>query len=211
MKWLGPCNGVDWAIRKCSVQSGMSITSTVAFMDVRAKMFYLIYFLQISLRKDNELLVSEVKKMGVMDFISEINYYDDSLMGKSLCTRYNYFKQSFWFVIRLFRETTWKLRVAVYKQFKGRSTCTNMSLFPVLFLILYWKLLPCYLYRDTFCLYRLEPRFIPREILQHITYIEASNVLAHCLCFQPHEKGDFISKISNDVNLLNLHTLIVRV
>ena len=50
----------------------MSITSTVAFMDVRAKMFYLINFLQISLRKDNELLVSEVKKMGVMDFISEI-------------------------------------------------------------------------------------------------------------------------------------------
>ena len=63
---------MDWALLKCFIQSGMSISRTVAFRDVRAKMFYLIAFLQTS-SADDELLVSEVKKKtGVTDFISEI-------------------------------------------------------------------------------------------------------------------------------------------
>ena len=69
MKRSGPWAAMDWALLKCFLQSGMSITSTISFIDVRTKMSYSIAFLQTS-------LVSEVKKKkkktGVTDFISEI-------------------------------------------------------------------------------------------------------------------------------------------
>ena len=40
--------------------------------DVRAKMLQSIFFFKFLLRSDNELLVSEMKKLGITDFVSEI-------------------------------------------------------------------------------------------------------------------------------------------